>query len=52
MDKEPGKLWFFHLETGGAKELSGIAFVRPKAKPEHEKALFAAIRSIKRVSDK
>jgi hypothetical protein len=50
--KDLGKVWFFQLEVGGAKDVTAIAVLRAGAKPEIEKALVAAIRSMKRASDK
>jgi hypothetical protein len=51
-EKERGKIYYFLLEMGGARDISLIAVLRAGATPDAEKALIAAIRSIKRTSDK
>lgn len=50
--KEPGKLYFFQIAVGGARDVSAIAVLRAGVKPENEKALIAAIKTMKRSGDK
>lgn len=50
--KEDGQVYFFQLQTGGKRDVRGIALLRAGTTPEQEQGLVAAIRSLRRETDK
>ena len=50
--KENGKVYAFLVQTGGKKDVEGIAMVRAGATAQQHDGLVAAIRSLRRATDK